>query len=194
MARLAAVCIFVLGAALTVALPMSGSAKNPDHFVLRVQDLPAGFQPAGAGYVSLTVDARDLGVTVPELASWGYVTGYRSRFTPTGGVMNTSSRSYSVHSSAWLWRTIADAHQALLRDASTCTKLSGKRLGLNTTIGDEAVLCSITKKEFGLLAHMYVLSWRNANDTGDVETLGFIPGLLLSQTERLARLQDHRME
>lgn len=93
--------------------------------MLRLHDLPTGFQPAGHHYESISAAAassRLITVSQAQYAAWGYVIGYEAGFDGSGSLGGLFSGGVEIRSRASVYRTSAGAEKSLALGVKVCSR------------------------------------------------------------------------
>lgn len=173
----------------------SGAAPAPDprSLALRLPDLPAGFKVKSASVKSAAAAVKEGGVSLAELKSWGYVTGYFAVFDRDVGLSDALTGAIAIESTASVYRTKPGVKKSLASSAAACSKPPARELPVGARIGDEAHLCSVVKKSGGYTFQSYVVLWRRGDLKASVLITGIKGGVSPDQAVSLARVQDKRM-
>ena len=173
----------------------SGASPVPDprSLGLRLQDLPAGFRVKSASVDSAAAAVKEGGVSLAELKSWGYVTGYFAVFDRDVSLSNALTGAIAIESTASVYRTKPGVEKSLASSAAACNKPPAQELSVGARIGDEAHLCSVVKKSGGYTLQTYVVLWRRGDLKASVLITGIKGGVSADQAVSLARVQDKRM-
>ena len=184
--------VFGLVIALLVASTSSAN-RDPKNMVLRLQDMPTGFELTKSYYTSVTGAAKGSSVSVAQYKAWGYLTAYESDFSKNGSLGDLFSGASQVTSSVSVYRTSAGAGKSLASSVAACNKAPFKELSVGAKIGDEAHLCSATHKSGSITAQVYAVLWRRGQLKAAVLVAGVASGTSPDQAVRLAKVQDKRM-
>jgi len=173
----------------------SGASPVPDprSLGLRLQDLPAGFKVKSASVKSAAAAVNEGGVSLAELRSWGYVTGYFAVFGRDVGLSDALNGAIAIESTASVYRTKRGAEKSLASSAAACNKPPAQELSVGAKIGDEVHLCSVVKRSGGYTFQSYVVLWRRGDLKASVLVTGIEGGVSPDQALSLARVQDKRM-
>jgi hypothetical protein len=186
--------VLAAGVALTVlAASASSASRDPKYMVLRLQDMPTGFETTTSHYTSVTAAAKSGSVSVAQYKAWGYLTAYESDFSKKGSVGDLLASASQVTSSVTVYRTSAGAGKSLASSVATCNKAPFKELSVGAKIGDESHLCSATRKSGGVTVQIYAVIWRRGQLKAAVLTAGVVGGTSPDQAVKLAKVQDKRM-
>jgi hypothetical protein len=169
------------------------ASTDPKGLVLRLQDMPTGFKVKSASVKSAAAAVKEGGVTLAELKSWGYVTGYEADFDRDVSLSNALTGPIEINSSASVYRTKQGVARSLASSAAVCNKRPYEELSVGAKIGDEAHLCSATSKANGYTYQTYAVLWRRGVMKAAVIVAGIKGGVSPEQAVALAKLQDKRM-
>jgi hypothetical protein len=191
-ARSLKVVVFWLVLALLVASASSAS-RDPKNMVLRLQDMPTGFELTTSHYTSVTAAAKSSSVSVAQYKAWGYLTAYESDFSKKGSISDLLSSASQITSSVTVYRTATGAGKSLASSVASCNKSPFKELSVGAKIGDEAHLCSATHTSGSVTGQVYAVLWRRGRLKAAVLVAGVAGGTSPDQAVRLAKVQDKRM-
>jgi hypothetical protein len=182
-------------AAATLILVASASAANPNpkQMVLRLQDLPTGFQSAGHHYKSLSAAANGNRFSEAQYRAWGYVIGYEADFSQNGSLADLFSGATEITSTASVYRTSAGAEKSLASSAKACSQSPSTELSVGVKIGNEVHLCSIVRKSKGVTVQVYGVMWRRGRVKAAVLLGGPKGSVSPKQAVTLAKRQDGRI-
>lgn len=181
----------ILTSAVSLALlagTASGANPDPKQMVLRLQDMPTGFEAAGSGYKSVTAAANGSTVSVAQYKAWGYVTAYEAHFRQNGNLGDLFSGVSQVTSLVSVYRTSGGAKKSLASSAATCAKSPFQELSVGAKIGDEAHLCARS-----VPAQVYAVLWRRGRLKAAILIAGVAGTTSPKQAVALAETQDKRM-
>src|SRR5258708_17079807 len=181
-------------------LPLAGGSAvstDPKSAVVRLQDVPAGFMLASAGYRSNTAVAGVGNVTLAELNGVGRVSGYRVDFVRPIGLRTSPSGAIVVSSIVAVYTSTTGASKEFRRREKTCTAATSKQLRAIAS-GSPQVCADVG--DFTLLRHgvrsklrSYVIVWQRRNLIGAVLVAGLRGRVAPQQAIPLVKTQDERM-
>lgn len=172
----------------------AASALDPKQMVLRLQDLPTGFQTAtGTGYKSIQDAAKNSTVSVAQYEAWGYLRGFEADFSLNGSLGDLMSGAAGIVSSASVYRNPAGAEQSLSSSVKQCSRSSSRELSLSRKIGDEAHLCVAEHTSGGVTAQAYAVLWRRGRVKAAILVGGLVGTTSPTEAVRLAQRQNARM-
>jgi hypothetical protein len=192
MTRSLKVVVFALALALLVASASSAS-RDPKNMVLRLQDMPTGFELTKSHYESVTAAAKSSSVSVAQYKAWGYLTAYESDFSKNGSLGDLFSGASQIASSVTVYGTSTGAGKSLASSVASCNKPPFEELSVGARIGDESHLCSARHKSGGVTAQVYAVLWRRGQLKAGLIVAGVVGGTSPDVAVKLAKLQDKRM-
>jgi hypothetical protein len=169
------------------------AAPAPKASVVRLQDLPRGFQPIAAHTYTLTAAAKRNQQSVSELRSWGFVTAYEADYIRNVSLTKSLKGPFEVQSAIAVYKASKGAKLSLARAASTCKRAPTTELKTSAAIGDEVHLCRNLATSHGVLLQAYAVLWRRGSLRGSLFLVGVKGGVNAGQALALAEKQDSRM-
>lgn len=182
-----------LAVAILVALAFSSLAsananRDPKTLVLRLADMPTGFKVKAAGYQSNS-EVADKTTPVQKFREWGRLSGYHLETKRDATLETLFTGPLAITSSVSVYRSEDGAHDATMSGWKHC----GKRLSLGRRIGDEARLCSITKRSGPYTAQVFIVLWRDGPVVAVLADAGLKGGPTPEGAVRLAIKQEQRI-
>jgi hypothetical protein len=150
----------VSGAPLVSTTALRPAGLDPKAMVLRMRDLPEGFDLAQGRYLNVRTEAKSKGVSTARVASWGYLSGYEADYTALQGETALIT-SASVH------RTVAGSRAEFAftaeRVASKKPPFAGKVTPISSSvrIGTDSQFYAFSVSESGKPITGYGVSWRS---------------------------------
>jgi hypothetical protein len=170
------------------------AAPSPKASVLRLQDLPAGFEPISSHTYSLAAAAKRNQQSVSQLRSWGFVTAYEADYVRRVRLSKTLKGAIEVQSAVSSYKAVRGAELSLARARSGCRNLSSVELETTAAIGDEVHLCTNLTNSNGVTLQAYAVLWRRGSRRGSLFVVGVKGGVTAGEALTLAKKQDSRMQ
>jgi hypothetical protein len=170
------------------------AAPAPKASVIRLQDLPAGFQTVAAHTYALAAAAKRNQQSVAQLRSWGFITAYEADYVRNVALTRSLKGAIEVQSAVSSYKATRGAKLSLTRSASACRRAPSTELRTGAPIGDEVHLCkNLTRSNNGVVLEAYAVVWRRGSRRGSLFMVGVQGGVTVGQAVALAKTQDARM-
>jgi hypothetical protein len=169
------------------------AAPTPKASVLRLHDLPNGFQTVSSHTYSLAAAAKRNQQSVSQLRSWGFVTAYEADYVRNVRLSKTLKGAIEVQSAVSSYKAVKGAQLSLARARSGCRNLSSAELKTTAAIGDEVHLCTNLAISNGVTLQAYAVLWRRGSRRGSLFVVGVKGGVSADDALTLAKKQDSRM-
>lgn len=184
-----------LGLTTTALLVLVGTSAaatrpNPKTLVLRVKDLPSGFGVQTTTNYTIQGVAGELGTTVAQLRTWGYVAAYEVDFARIQEQSKTARGVFGLYSYASTFASSSGAHNQWAQRGDCRHR---KALAVTAKIGDATQSCSGTIIVASRVVQAYFVIWTHANVFEMLVAYGNKGRVAPSEALALARLQDARM-
>jgi hypothetical protein len=142
----------------------SAKSGDPKLMVLRLNDLPTGFERTKGRYVSNVQTAKEsVGTTLADYVRWGRITGYQVEFTRSAivGLIQVTSSASTYRTSLGAGKSQRDSYQR------AANELKFHRLSLGPTIGNESRFYSykVTKSGFKVIVYAVLWRWKTVKAT-----------------------------
>lgn len=170
------------------------AAPAPKTWVIRLNDLPKGFQTIKAHSYALAAAAKRNQQSVAQLRSWGFVTAYEADYGRAVRLTPTLKGPFVVQSAVSVYKATAGAKLSLARSSSGCRNGLSTELKTSVKIGDEVHLCRNLTSSNGVVVVVYAVLWRRGSHRGSLFVDGVRGGLTAAQVLALAKTQDSRMK
>jgi hypothetical protein len=143
------------------AAPASAKSADPKLMVLRLNDLPSGFERE-RGYGHYTSNAQTAknpaAATFSGGVRWGRINGYDAVFrrSATVGLITVSSSASTYRTALGADRSLRDSYRELTNEPKF------HRLSNGRTIGNDSRVYRYTAKKSGItyIAHMVLWRWK----------------------------------
>jgi hypothetical protein len=172
------------------AAAAAAANPKPSRMVLRVDDLPAGFEVAKQYVADLGRAAKENGRAARTLRGWGYLVGYQREFLEPASARR-------VVASASVYATVAGAHASVLDSvAATRTTLAGlpfRPVSLGGSVGADFHAYRVAGPYQGAKIELYVTVWRHGRVKSVVEIGGPAGSTSAGEALRLVRAQERRI-
>lgn len=181
-------------AASTLVAGAALASPAPKASVIRLHDLPTGFQTVAAHAYTLAAAAKRNQQTVAQLRSWGFVTAYEADYARNVALSKSLKGAIEVQSAVSEYKATRGAKLSLARSASGCRRPPSTELRTSAKIGDEVHLCQNLTRSNGVTLQAYAVVWRRGSQRGSLFMVGVKGGVSADQAVALARTQDARMK
>jgi len=186
------VSVIAIASALVAGAALASPA--PKASVIRLQDLPAGFQTVAAHTYTLAAAAKRNQQSVAQLRSWGFVTAYEADYVRNVALTKSLKGPIEVQSAVSAYKATKGAKLSLARSASACKRAPSTELRTSAAIGDEVHVCkNLTRANSGVILQAYAVVWRRGSRRGSLFVVGVEGGVNVGQAIGLAKTQDSRM-
>lgn len=183
----------IRGTAISVFAAATMAASPPSASVIRLHDLPAGFQTVAAHAYSLAAAAKRNQQSTAQLRSWGFVTAYEADYVRNVPLSKSLKGAIEVQSAVSSYKATKGAKLSLARAASACKTAPTTELRTSAAIGDEVHLCKNLANSNGVTLQAYAVLWRRGSQRGSLFLVGVKGGVSAGQALALAKTQDARM-
>lgn len=150
----------VSGAPLVSSTALRLAGPDPKAMVLRMRDLPEGFQLAQGRYLNIRTEAKSTAVSTARVASWGYLSGYEADYTALQG-------ETALITSASVYRTVAGSRAEFAftaeRVASKKPPFAGRVTPISSSvrIGTDSQFYAFSVNQSGKPISGYGVSWHS---------------------------------
>ena len=191
---LSSIALFVV----VILAPTAASAPRPSakrdiaelkSLVLTQKDVPEGFSVVSVRSYTPAQIATQGTWTPAQLKAWGYEGGYEVQFDRA----LSSDNPAQISSDAGVYKTVADAKNALAANAAACHKGLWTELPLDRPLGNAAHLCALTTMIRGYAAQSYFVVWRYGRFKDAVTFTGLHGAVSSADVLSLARIQFAHM-
>jgi len=173
-----------------VATASALASRSPRQMVLRLSDMPTGFKVDTSGAMNAAAAVGEGGVTLAELKSWGYRTGYETDFASDVALSDSVSGAIEITSSASIYASRGGVAASLDASIKACGR---HKLSVGATIGDQAELCAVTQMSGGYHFQAFAVLWRQGAVKGAVIVVGLKGGVSSRQAVSLAKVESARI-
>jgi hypothetical protein len=125
--------------------------------VLRLNDLPVGFERVSGHYSSNAQAAKEsAATTLSDYLRWGRINGYEAEFRRSAivGLIQVTSSASTYRTALGAGRSLRDSYR------SVTTEPKFHRLSIGRTIGNDSRFYSFTMKKSGFAVIVYAVIWR----------------------------------
>jgi hypothetical protein len=168
-----------------------GAGTDPKPLVLRLADLPSGFQQDAPHYVTKKAAAK--GVPAKTFARFGYVNGYSVVYNKRGSGNAALLGILRADSNATVYTAPTGAHAAMRfveANVEGTKKFPVHRLAVGKPLGNEARLYKVVEKSSKLSADVYIVLWRSGRVLSTVSASGLSGKVDPAQVVALAQKQQ----
>lgn len=169
------------------------AAPSPKAFVIRLHDLPKGFQTISAHAYTVAAAAKRNQQSVAQLRSWGFVTAYEADYVRNVRLTPSLKGAFEVQSAISAYKASKGAKLSLARSSSACKRSPSIELKTSARIGDEVHVCKNLARSNGVVLQAYAVLWRRGSRRGSLFMVGVQGGVTVGQAIALAKKQDGRM-
>lgn len=191
-----ATAAFLLLFAGTASAGSTAGNPDPKTLVLRLSDVPAGFERTTGSHVSNAQAARAGGLPLSRYVGWGRIDGYVVKFSRKAFAGSVRNGVLGIDSTATLYRAASGAHSAFIRWAATAAESSQGKITpvvVGTRLGDESRAFRVETTNGGVHTLEFVVGWRAGRFDGVVTTSGTAGRLDSQSAFDLAKRQQLRM-
>ena len=182
-------------AAISLSSVLAAAALGaPKASVVRVHDLPKGFQTIAAHTYTIAAAAKRNQQSVAELRKWGFVTAYEADYVRNVPLTKSLKGAFEVQSAISAYKASNGAKLSLARASSTCKRAPTTELRTSAKIGDEVHVCKNLAQSNGVVLQAYAVLWRRGSRRGSLFMVGVQGGVTVGQAIALAKTQDARMK
>jgi hypothetical protein len=185
--------VSVMLAAAAVSATAALAAPAPKAAVIRLHDLPSGFQTVAAHAYTVTAAAKRNQQSVAQLRSWGFVTAYEADYVRNVALKASLKGAFEVQSAISVYKASKGAKLSLARSSAACKRAPSIELRTSAKIGDEVHVCKNLARSNGVVLQAYAVLWRRGSRRGSLFMVGVQGGVTVGQAITLAKKQDARM-
>jgi hypothetical protein len=180
-------------AAAAVSASAAFAAPAPRASVIRLHDLPKGFQTIAAHPYTVAAAAKRNQQSVAQLRSWGFVTAYEADYVRNVGLTPSLRGAFEVQSAISVYKARTGSKLSLARSSSACKQRPSIELKTSAKIGEEVHVCKNLARSNGVVLQAYAVLWRRGSRRGSLFMVGVQGGVTVGQAIALAKKQDARM-
>jgi hypothetical protein len=186
------------GLSIACASPAAGAttARDPATMVLQLRDLPRGFTESGRRDRANRAVAKETGVRLATLQSWGRIGGHEATYDRVVDPKNPPSGAASVIAFVSLYRSADGLRKAFAASTARIARTGRpkhEQIPLGSRLGDDARMWETRFTQDGVEVVLYTIAWRSRGALASLSVAGVAGKLRPGGALWLARRQQARI-